>query len=681
VSPPQRRGIPRFTPTAPGPKLANVNRIAPFRCLPACVALSLLFARVLLASPAYQQAPPQTDAKAPEVPAQIELLETHIRFEANGDSRKEVHTRVRINNELGVRQFSRLTFDYNRSFQQIEIPLVHITHASGGTADILPGAISDQPNPAVASAPAYEDVRVKSVRILGLSPSDVLEYSVVTTTAHGPFAPNFYLSHDFADETVVTQEVFEIDLPASKPIKPATSPAAQVYETQESGEGASARVVYRWRRSSPSKTGDTKEVSAHEEKATPALSPLSDIAVTSMVWTDVPAAIQKSFRVITTPSPETKAKAEELTHSATTPEEKLRVLYDFVTRKISTVDLPLGTTGFRLRSTAEILSSGTGIPEEKCLLLSSLAWAVGIQTTPALVLPTNRSLSGAAIPSVLTDVVVVARLPKGPVWLDPSVEVAPFAMVPSSIRGKPALLLRPSNDAQFYEKVSNTLPFAAVQRVNVDATLTEDGTLNAKVHYTLRGDNELLLRVAFHQSPREKWKDVAQLLALSDGFRGKILSASASDPSATKQPLTIDYEITQPKFVDWSKRPVRIPALLPALGVPDPPAKSESGASAPIELGTPLDVDTKLTLHLPAGASALSPTGTSVERDYATFVSHYAAEGNVVFASRHINFILREVSATRTVDYNAFLHAVQTDQSQLFTLNPAIAPQPAASKP
>src|ERR1700746_3991910 len=38
--------------------------------------------------------------KKPELPFQIQLLETHIRFEANGDSRKEVHTIVKINNIL-----------------------------------------------------------------------------------------------------------------------------------------------------------------------------------------------------------------------------------------------------------------------------------------------------------------------------------------------------------------------------------------------------------------------------------------------------------------------------------------------------------------------------------------------------------------------------------------------------
>ena len=106
-----------------------------------------------------------------------------------------------------------------------------------------------------------------------------------------------------------------------------------------------------------------------------------------------------------------------------------------------------------------------------------------------------------------------------------------------------------------------------------------DGTLVAKVHYTMRGENELLLRVAFHQSAREKWKDVAQLMSLSDGFRGKILSASASDPYDTRHPFVVDYEISQPKFVDWSKQPVRIPPMLPQMGMPELPAKSGSATS------------------------------------------------------------------------------------------------------
>jgi len=220
---------------------------------------------------------------------------------------------------------------------------------------------------------------------------------------------------------------------------------------------------------------------------------------------------------------------------------------------------------------------------------------------------------------------------------------------------------------------------AGKQTVSVKAVLTEDGKLTAHVHYSLRGDNELLLRVGFHQTPKDKWKDLAQLLSLSDGFRGQVTSVNASDPYATREPFMVDYEITQPKFVDWSKKPLRMPALLPQLGLPDPPAKPAPGAAtAPIELGTPLEVETKMTLHLPPGTDVAAPTGTSVQRDYATFASQYSIRGLTITASRHIHFLLRQVPAERAADYNAFLRAVLSDQAQDFTLDRESPPAPAA---
>jgi hypothetical protein len=124
---------------------------------------------------------------------------------------------------------------------------------------------------------------------------------------------------------------------------------------------------------------------------------------------------------------------------------------------------------------------------------------------------------------------------------------------------------------------------------------------------------------------------------------------------------------------------VRIPALLPQLGLPDPPAKPAAGAaSSPIELGTPLEVETHMALHLPPGTTVSAPTGTSVQRDYATFASQYSAKGLTLTASRHINFLLRQIPAERTTDYNAFLRAVQNDQAQDFTLNRESSPAPAA---
>src|SRR5205809_2989140 len=179
-------------------------------------------------------------------PAQIELLETKVRFETNGDSHKEVHTLVKINSELGVRQFAQLNFDFNRSFESVEIPMVRITHASGGIADILPSAISDSPNPAVVDAPAYQDVRVKSVRILGLQPGDVLEYRVITTTSHHPLAPDFWLDHSFDRTGIVSHEVFEIDVPPSAKANLQINPETPPNLNSPSNTSIDKRTHYQW---------------------------------------------------------------------------------------------------------------------------------------------------------------------------------------------------------------------------------------------------------------------------------------------------------------------------------------------------------------------------------------------------------------------------------------------------
>lgn len=660
---------------------------------------------------------PEAKPAAPETPAQIELLETRIRFEANGTSRKEVHVRVHINSELGVRQFSRLTFDFNRSYEQIEIPLVHITHASGGSADILPSAVTDQPNSAVTGAPAYQDVRVKSVRILGLEPSDILEYRVITTGTAYTFSagtldparpPDFWFDHSFNNTGVISREIFELDLPASR-LEPARYPAtpedpagipppdggaltkqlaqpnaslriwSRIPETSKTRteEKDSARVLYTW---DVTPASLPKRAALSDDKD-------SDVALTTFSsWSDFSSRLGQTRTLSFSTAEWTKFSS--LYEQASKDPLPPRVLYQFASKKIAILDLPFDAVRFvrdpyQVRTRDEVLGDGYGTVAQKSQFYRFLMTRLDIAVKSVFCTASESPEKQLPRPSLLTHALLVVEQQGRAYYLDPSIDVAPFGVIRADLRGKKVLDLAgcSESEARCWKTVPPDLPFASFQRVSVDAALAADGTLNAKVKYTMRGDNELLLRVAFHQNPRDKWKELAQLLALSDGLRGNITSVSASDPTATKLPFTIEYEISEPKFVDWSKKPVRVPALLPQLGVPELPAKPESGGAAPpIDLGIPLDVDTRVTLRLPPGISVEVPTGTVVDRDYATFASRYNVQTGIITASRHINFLHRQVPADRTADYAAFLHAVQTDQSQHFTLTRSDAAVPPATK-
>lgn len=663
--------------------------------------------------------PQKPESEKAAHPAQIALLETKVRFEANGDNRKEVHALVKINSELGVRQFAQLNFDFNRSFESVEIPIVHIIHSSGGTVDILPSAVTDHPNPAVVNAPAYQDVRVKSVRILGLQPGDTLEYRVIRTVSHHPLAPDFWVEHTFDPSGVVLRETYELDLPTSQENRPEVprrslnfyvNPATPITSAQKSVEADSPRMTYRWERTAPPDNSEHQELRENTEpdvsysnfgnwdhlsvrlaeELTPGAVPLVSIRNSEESMRELQEKPIVSQAI--------QAKALELTTSARTDHEKLEAIYDFVSRKITTVGIPLGSTGFAPRSADDVLSTGYASAEDKFVLFAALTKSLKLHANAALTGYCDKN--GVARPSVFSHLLIFVNDGQSKYWLDPSLEVAPFGIV-SPVSQKCVFELNRffyvmNSTGHEWQPFNRELPFQALQKVEVNASLADDGKLLAKVNYAMRGDNELVLRVAFHRTPKERWKEVAQLLSITDGFRGQVSSVNASDPYATKESFTVEYELDQPKFVDWLKKTIRIPALLPQLGLPDPPAKPASGrATAPINLGTPLEVETKMTLHLPPGIGASAPAGTSVERDYATYSSQYAVNGSTLTATRRIKFVLTEVPASRAADYNAFLRAVQSDEAQDFTLEPpsngpktnsaasntATPPKPVAPKP
>lgn len=628
-------------------------------------ALAIAFLTILGAA----QQPPLRPAASDDsqLPFQIQLLETNIRVESNGDSRKEVHTIVRINNLLGAREFAHLNFEYNRALQQVDIPLVRVSHASGGTSELLPSAVSDAPSELVANFPEYQAVRAKSVRILGLQEGDTIDYRVTTSSTHRFSNSGFWLQHTFDRSGQVLEERYELDLPRAENLQVHIDPEAPPVRTDAAAPSDPARLHYTWLRKFSGSPNETV-------KSAP------DVDITSTKnWFTLAVELAPRFENNYFSSDESNAKAKSLTANASTPTEKLEALYDFVSQKISTVELPLGATGFQLRKPEDILASGYASPEDKFQLFAALGVANGITIFPVLLNPALDLEKSTPNPNSLTKIVVVAQIENNQIWMDPSSGIAPFAVLPANLRGQRGL--RPGafdTNSMYWNTAPQDLPFTAFQKVNVDAILSAEGNLSARVNYILRGDNEMLLRLAFHQTPKDKWKDVAGLLAISDGFRGQVTSATASDPAATKEPFTVEYEISQPKFVDWTKKPVRIPALLPQIGLPDPPPHPAAGAATPpIELGTPLDVETRVTLKLPAGTTAAIPAATSVKRDYASFSSAYTAKTSAITATRHINFLAREIPADRAMDYNAFLHAVQNDQLQAFTLTRAATPAPA----
>src|SRR5215813_4286724 len=107
--------------------------------------------------------------------------------------------------------------------------------------------------------------------------------------------------------------------------------------------------------------------------------------------------------------------------------QKLEAIHDFVSHKISMVNLPFGSTGFAPRSADEILSTGYANAEDKFVLFAALVKSFKFYANAALEGYCNKN--GVLRSFVFDHFLISVNDGKINYRLDPSLEVALFGMI------------------------------------------------------------------------------------------------------------------------------------------------------------------------------------------------------------------------------------------------------------
>lgn len=623
-------------------------------------AVALLAAIPLLA--ATQQAPPPT---APAQPAQlkpdyskepfvVESLVTRARFENDGTGRVETTAKIRVQTDDGVRAFDELVFPYNSAAERMDIPYVRVRRADGSTIVAPPTAVQDLAAQAVRDAPLYSDAREKHISVPQLHPGETLEYQVLEVISQ-PLAPGqFWYEQDFEKNAITLDQKFELDVPASRVLKLKTRPGLDPHIEESAG-----RRSYSWTAAHTSRAEDS---AGGEPASNPSQGP--DIRVSTFTsWQELGAWFQSLLRTGAAITPEIQQKADELTQSAKTPEEKLGALYDYVALRFRHVNLPFGSGHLAPHALSAVIKNGYADSIDKHTLLAALASAAGLHADTVLINAQRDLDPDMPSPAEIDRVISRVALGADAVWLDTSTEVAPFGFLSSALRHRQALDVPFEGPVTLLETPADA-PFPVHQIWSLDGSLSGLGKLDARVHYTLRGDNELLLRSAFHRAPQSKWKELGQAIAASDGLHGEVDDVQPSDPADTHHPFTLEYHIVEAGFFDWTSPRARFSPPLPPLALPDPALPGE-----PIVLGSPADVTIEMKLALPPRYSARAPVATSVSRNYGEYRSAYSATAGVLIASRTLSIRQREIPAAVAGDYRLlFRRAVRTDEDQTFLL-------------
>jgi tetratricopeptide (TPR) repeat protein len=592
----------------------------------------------------------QLPAEYSKEPFVIGRYVTTARYENDGTGEHDLAVRVRVQSDAGAQQLHELVFRYDSAHEQMDVRILRVHKADGTIVSGAANAVTETAAPTVRDAPAYANYQEKHIAVPPLAVGDTLEYEIATRIV-SPFAPGeFWYAHTFLDSAVVRDERLEISIPENRKVI-LKSFAHSPYETDHT----SGRTIYRWKHVNLTASADASNKQADQAKAK---SP--DVELTTFAsWEAVAHWYAKLQQGRSEPTPEIRTKTEELTRGKSDTLSKAQALYDYVSTSIRNVELPLGQGGWQPHFAAEVLANKYGDSADEHVLLAAMLRAAGF-SSDAVLIPYTRKLDiSAPSPAQFDHVITALPIDTGLIWMDSTTEVAPFRLLASPLRDKSALLI-PAEGAGKIVVTPSDPPFVSTQHVDIDGHVSDLGKLVARAHYAMRGDTELVLRLAFHRTPQAQWNDLGQTILSLDGIRGKVTSVKPADPMSTHDAFELDIDFTQSNFLDWSSKRAKTPLPLLAIGLPDPPAD----AAKPIELGSPLDVTVKLKLNLPPVYIAQPPASISIARDYAEFKSSYHFAAHMVTAERSLDFKMRRLPGPRADDYRDFARAVTADENR-----------------
>jgi len=607
----------------------------------------------------------------------IEKLHSSYRFERDGTGRKEMTARIRVQSEAGVQQWGQIQFGYNSANERVEIPYVRVLKQDGSVVKAGDDAVQDLSAPIEREAPVYTDYRQKHITVPGLRPGEVLEYDVVTVI-HTPLATGeFWTEYDFDKNSIVLDEALDIDVPTSRPVKLKNKPGMEPKITDEDG-----RRIYHWTGSHLEREDDDKDKEkARKKKKHHGDEDRPDIQLTTFeTWEQIGrwyALLERDRRA---PSPEVRAKAEELTKGAATDMEKIEALYDFVAKNFRYVSLSLGVGRYQPHASSDVLHNQYGDCKDKHTLLASLLEAEGFHASSVLINSSRKLDPDVPSPSQFDHVITMLPMGKEEIWMDTTSEVAPFRLLAFTLRKKQALVIPPtvpvSSTPPHLEETPADTPMPDSEYSAVEGKINEIGKLEAHVRYEFRGDEELMLRSVFRRVPQANWQRVIENVNSSLG--GDVSNLKVSDPAATREAFTLSYDVSRVNFLDWSKKKTEIVLPLVQFNLPDfsgDDTDSETDAE-PLKLGPKAAYTYQVKLEIPPRYSARAPLAFSLKRDYAEYEASYKVDGAVFTASRKLILHQDELPVARAADYESFRRAVGSDLAQQLSVETAVAGAP-----
>jgi tetratricopeptide (TPR) repeat protein/transglutaminase-like putative cysteine protease len=541
------------------------------------------------------------------------------------------HAEIKALNEAGAMQASHLNVFYDSETQKVDILEAHTLKKDGTKIPIDVGTIYEQ-------LPADNTLAVTSFRVKVLlfpqfSASDTAVYTVRTDNPKPMFAGAFQFGKYFPRSVTFKNAEVTIKAPKSLPLK------VETHDLQFAKETSGDTIVYRWHRTAAAdKKAKTALVSPLDREPRFFASSFKDYSELGRAYaaqSEPKAAVTDKIRTL----------ADQITKSTTNRREQARLLYEWVARNIRYVAIELGQGSFIPHDADTVIARGYGDCKDHEILLKALLKAKSIEAQGVLINATD-AYTLAEAPSFAELNHIITYLPEFDLYLDSSVPVAPFGVLPQTEYGKPAI--RTALKSASLVTIPMPKPGATTVHQETVQKIAADGTLSGTTTTTATGSSAIALRFIGYAVQSVGAEKAAELQMAARGFKdgtGKLIADALTDLGDR---YTIRGEYSAKGWDSVLKGDATImPGGLRLLAV------TGDGIMGPLYGGDDIaeepttcmaaKADEDLSLELPQGYTVrFLPKDESISTPNLTFKVHWSESGNILKLHREFSSTIGE---------------------------------------
>lgn len=387
--------------------------------------------------------PAQPSAKQyPNAPAVVLMQRTRIVVDDSSKTfQEDVHGQIKILSPRGERAVYGVVVGYNVN-ASISNFHARIIRPNGwiSRSMLVRDTKARSPRVAYVTSPRMLSHRLKNIVV-----GSVIEYRYTRK------ADSWFLGRRPVQWRIpALKQIVEVSVPSSIKLhsKAYGGPrfaANQIKSTQQSDPSDSSRTLYRFAASNvPATVSEfgmgSKELNRARVAMQLASYALGDLKGTGTTWNGIAAFYSKISKERGATTDKIKRFTAALVKKDSTPEAKVRTVFDFVKQDVRLVPVGLGLGGFRPQSAEFTLYNRFGDCKAKTALLIAMLRVVGTKAYPVLLLKRNAGTLDAAFPTNTFNH-VVAFLPgyKGGTYLDASDAKSHFGRMQSMLQGASAL--------------------------------------------------------------------------------------------------------------------------------------------------------------------------------------------------------------------------------------------------